>query len=69
MDQRYNVAFSSNTKLVFIVALRIACFSISFSSSERLLLFCTYFLLASRKVQYNYLERNWLGNDAKVLRT
>ena len=32
MDQKYTVAFSSNTNLVFIVALKIACFSISFSS-------------------------------------
>ena len=32
MDQKYTMAFSSNTNLVFIVALKIACFSISFSS-------------------------------------
>ena len=32
MDQKYTLAFSSNTNLVFIVALKIACFSISFSS-------------------------------------
>ena len=32
MDQKYTMTFSSNTKLVFIVALKIACFSISFSS-------------------------------------
>ena len=32
MDQKYTMTFSSNTNLVFIVALKIACFSISFSS-------------------------------------
>ena len=32
MDQKYTMAFSSNTNLVFIVALKIACFSISFPS-------------------------------------
>ena len=32
MDQMYTIAFSSNTNLVFIVALKIACFSVSFSS-------------------------------------
>ena len=32
MDQKYTVGFSNNTNLVFIVALKIACFSISFSS-------------------------------------
>ena len=31
MDQKYTIAFSSNTNLIFIVALEIACFSISFS--------------------------------------
>ena len=32
MHQKYTIAFSSNTNLVFIVALKIAGFSISFSS-------------------------------------
>ena len=32
MDHKYTIAFSSNTNSVFIVALKIACFSISFSS-------------------------------------
>ena len=32
MQQKYTVAFSSNTNLVFIVALKIAGFPISFSS-------------------------------------
>ena len=31
MDQKNTIAFSSNTNLVFIIALKIACFSISFS--------------------------------------
>ena len=31
MHQKYTVAFSSNTKLVLMVALKFACFSISFS--------------------------------------
>ena len=32
LDQKYTMAFSSNTNLVFIVALKIAGFSINFSS-------------------------------------
>ena len=32
MDQKYTVAFSSNTNLVFIVTLKIACFFISLPS-------------------------------------
>ena len=32
MYQKYTIGFSSNTNLVFIVALKIAGFSISFSS-------------------------------------
>ena len=32
--------------------------------------FCIWFLLAWRKVQYNYFKRNWLGNvnDVKAFR-
>ena len=32
MHQKYTIVFSSNTNLVFIVTLKIACFSIRFSS-------------------------------------
>ena len=32
MDQKYTMAFPSNTNIVFIVALKIACFSVSFPS-------------------------------------
>ena len=32
MHQKYTIAFSSNANLVFVVALKIAGFSISFSS-------------------------------------
>ena len=32
MDQKYTIAFSSNTNLVFIISSKITCFSISFSS-------------------------------------
>ena len=32
MHQKYTMAFSSSTNLVFIVFLKIACFSISFPS-------------------------------------
>ena len=38
MDQKYTIALSSNTNLVFIVALKIACFSISFSSIFKIIL-------------------------------
>ena len=31
MDQKHTIAFSSGTNLVFVVALKIACFSIRFS--------------------------------------
>ena len=32
MHEEYTTAFCSNTNLIFIVALKIACYSISFSS-------------------------------------
>ena len=32
MNQKYSIAFSSNTNLAFIVALKITCFSVGFSS-------------------------------------
>ena len=75
--QKYTIAFSSNTNLVFIVALKVGDFSIRFPSIFKVILhnfgadivICTGFLLPQRKVQYNYFEKNWLLNDAKALRT
>ena len=56
MDQKYTIAFSSNTNLVFIVALKITCFSISFSSILKIVfhnfearIFILYLLLVSLK--------------------
>ena len=69
------MAFFSNTNLVFIVALKIAGLSISFSSIFKIIfhnfgarIVTLYLFFVSLKVQYNYFERNWLGNDAKALR-
>ena len=56
MDQKFTIAFSSNTNLVFIVALKIACFSVSFSSICKIVfhnfgvrIFILYLLLVSLK--------------------
>ena len=59
------------SNLVFIVALKIAGFSINFSSIFKIVFrnfeagIVVLYLL---KVQYDYFERNWFGNDAKTLR-
>ena len=76
MHQKYKMAFSSNTDLVFIVALKFAGFSVSFSSIFKMIfqnfrahiVILPLLFFSLRKVQYNYFGRNWLGNDAKAIR-
>ena len=43
MHQKYTIAFSSNTNLVFMVTLKFACFSISFSSIFKIIFHKGYF--------------------------
>ena len=78
MDQKYTRTFTSNTNfIVFIVALKITCFSISFSSifkiifhifGARIVILYLVFVSLKEGTIY-YFKRNWLGNNAKVLRT
>ena len=76
MHQKYTIAFSSNTNLVFMVVLKFAGFSVSFSSIYKIIfhnfgarILILYLLFVSLKEGTIYFERNWLGNDAKALRT
>ena len=78
MDQKYTIAFSSNTKLVFIVALNIAYFSISFSSVFKiifhnfgaLIVILYLFSVSLKEGAISSFREKLVGyNDAKVLRT
>ena len=78
MDQKYTIAFSSNTKLVFIVALNIAYFSISFSSvfkiifhnfGARIVILYLFSVSLKEGAISSFREKLVGYNDAKVLRT
>ena len=78
MDQKYTIAFSSNTKLVFIVALKIAYFSISFSSvfkiifhnfGARIVILYLFSVSLKEGAISSFREKLVGYNDVKVLRT
>ena len=78
MDQKYTIAFSSNTNLVFIVALKTAYFSISFSSvfkiifhnfGARIVILYLFFVSLKEDAISSFREKLFGYNDAKVLRT
>ena len=67
MDQKYIIGFCSNTNLVFIVTLKILCFSTSFSSVFKIVFhnfrartFILYLLFVSLKEGAMYLLREKL---------
>ena len=78
MDQMYTIAFSSNTNLVFIVVLKIACFSISFSSvfkiifhnfGARIVILYLFSVSLKEGAISSFREKLVGYNDVKVLRT
>ena len=67
MDQKYIIGFCSNTNLVFIVTLKILCFSTSFSSVFKIVFHnfrartvILYLLIVSLKEGAMYLLREKL---------
>ena len=67
MDQKYIIGFCSNTNLVFIVTLKILCFSTSFSSVFKIIFHnfrartvILYLLFVSLKEGAMYLLREKL---------